>query len=152
MARFLAHCHADFSKDDSGEVASYIPELALADPHHFGIAATTVDGFVYEVGDSTVEFTIQSISKAFVFALALDEVGAEKVEAVVGVEPSGDAFNSIRLGADNRPFNPMVNAGAIACVGLICESDADGAFERVRDHARPLWRTPPRGRRADIPV
>jgi glutaminase len=132
LARFLAHCHTDFSKDDSGEVASYIPELALADPHHFGIAATTVDGFVYEVGDSTVEFTIQSISKAFVFALALDEVGAERVEAVVGVEPSGDAFNSIRLGADNRPFNPMVNAGAIACVGLICESDADGAFERVR--------------------
>jgi glutaminase len=132
LARFLAHCHADFSKDDSGEVASYIPELALADPHHFGIAATTVDGFVYEVGDSTVEFSIQSISKAFVFALALDELGAERVEAVVGVEPSGDAFNSIRLGADNWPFNPMVNAGAIACVGLICESDADGAFERVR--------------------
>ena len=132
LARFLAHCHADFSKDDSGEVASYIPELALADPNHFGIAATTVDGFVYEVGDSTVEFTIQSISKAFVFALALNELGAERVEAVVGVEPSGDAFNSIRLGADNRPFNPMVNAGAIACVGLICESDADGAFERVR--------------------
>ena len=132
LARFLAHCHADFSKDDSGEVASYIPELALADPHHFGIAATTVDGFVYEVGDSTVEFTIQSISKAFVFALALDELGAERVEAVVGVEPSGDAFNSIRLRADNRPFNPMVNAGAIACIGLICESDADGAFERVR--------------------
>lgn len=132
LARFLAHCHADFSKDDSGEVASYIPELALADPHHFGIAATTVDGFVYEVGDSTVEFSIQSISKAFVFALALDELGAERVEAVVGVEPSGEAFNSIRLGADNRPFNPMVNAGAIACVGLICEGDADGAFERVR--------------------
>lgn len=132
LARFLAHCHADFSKDDSGEVASYIPELALADPNHFGIAATTVDGFVYEVGDSTVEFTIQSISKAFVFALALEAVGADRVEAIVGVEPSGDAFNSIRLRADNRPFNPMVNAGAIACVGLICESDADGAFERVR--------------------
>lgn len=132
LARFLAHCHADFSKDDRGQVASYIPELALANPDHFGIAATTVDGFVYEVGDSTVEFTIQSISKAFVFALALEELGAEKVEAVVGVEPSGDAFNSIRLRADNRPFNPMVNTGAIACIGLICESDPDGAFERVR--------------------
>jgi glutaminase len=132
LARFLTHCHTDFSKDDSGEVAVHIPELALADPNHFGIAATTVDGFVYEVGDSTVEFTIQSISKAFVFALALEAVGAEKVEAIVGVEPSGDAFNSIRLRADNRPFNPMVNAGAIACIGLICESDADGAFERVR--------------------
>ena len=132
LARFLARCHSEFSKDDSGEVASYIPELALADPHHFGIAATTVDGFVYEVGDCTVEFTIQSISKAFVFALALESLGAEKVEAVVGVEPSGEAFNSIRLGSNNLPFNPMVNTGAIACIGLICESDADDAFERVR--------------------
>ncbi len=131
FARFLARCHAEFSKDDSGEVASYIPELSLADPSHFGIAVTTVDGFVYEIGDSTVEFTIQSISKAFVFAVALELVGAERVEALVGVEPSGDAFNSIRLRSDNKPFNPMVNAGAIACTGLICEKEGDGAFERL---------------------
>lgn len=131
FARFLARCHAEFSKDGSGEVASYIPELSLADPSHFGIAVTTVDGFVYEIGDSTVEFTIQSISKAFVFALALETVGAERVEALIGVEPSGDAFNSIRLRSDNKPFNPMVNAGAIACTGLICEREADGAFERL---------------------
>ncbi len=131
FARFLARCHAEFSKDDSGEVASYIPELSLADPSHFGIAVTTVDGFVYEIGDSTVEFTIQSISKAFVFAVALELVGAERVEALVGVEPSGDAFNSIRLRSDNKPFNPMVNAGAIACTGLICEREGDGAFERL---------------------
>lgn len=127
LARFLARCHAEFSTDRSGEIASYIPELALANPSHFGIAVTTVDGFVYEIGDSTVEFTIQSISKAFVFALALETVGAERVEAIVGVEPSGDAFNSIRLGSDNRPFNPMVNAGAIACTALICEREQDGA-------------------------
>lgn len=131
FARFLARCHAEFSKDNSGEVASYIPELSLADPSHFGIAVTTVDGFVYEIGDSTVEFTIQSISKAFVFALALEMVGAERVEALIGVEPSGDAFNSIRLRSDNKPFNTMVNAGAIACTGLICEQEADGAFERL---------------------
>ena len=131
FARFLARCHAEFSKDDSGEIASYIPELSLADPSHFGIAVTTVDGFVYEIGDSTVEFTIQSISKAFVFALALETVGAERVEALIGVEPSGDAFNSIRLRSDNKPFNPMVNAGAIACTGLICEREGDSAFERL---------------------
>lgn len=133
LARFLARCHSDFSKDDSGEVASYIPELSLANPADFGIAVTTVDGFVYEIGDSKVEFTIQSISKAFVFAVALETVGPDRVETVVGVEPSGDAFNSIRLRSDNRPFNPMVNAGAIACTGLICESEGDGAFARLHD-------------------
>ncbi len=133
LARFLARCHAEFSADHSGEVATYIPELALANPADFGIAVTTVDGFVYEIGDSAVPFTIQSISKAFVFALALDMVGADRVEAVVGVEPSGDPFNSIRLGANNRPFNAMVNAGAIACTGLLCESEGGDASARLTD-------------------
>ena len=133
LARFLARWHSEFAADHSGEVATYIPELALADPADFGIAVTTVDGFVYEIGDSNVAFTIQSISKAFVFALALDMAGPDRVEAVVGVEPSGDPFNSIRLGADNRPFNAMVNAGAIACTSLLCESGGEDTFARLAD-------------------
>ena len=72
------------------------------------------------------------MSKPFVFALALDTLGAERVESVIGVEPSGDPFNSIRLNADNRPFNPMVNAGAIACSGLIHEAKGDDAFDYIR--------------------
>ena len=133
LARFLAECHAEFGADHSGEVASYIPELMRADPTDFGIAITTVDGYVYEIGDSAVPFTIQSISKAFVFAVALEVAGPENVASVVGVEPSGDAFNSIRLRSDNRPFNPMVNAGAIACTGLVCETVGDRAFPRILD-------------------
>src|SRR5262249_35455273 len=113
-------------------VANYIPELSKADPKHFGIALATIDGHVYEVGDSTAPFTIQSISKAFVLALGLETVGAEHVEAKIGVEPSGEAFNSIRLTADNRPFNAMVNAGAIACSGIIHDAVGDGAFEAIR--------------------
>jgi glutaminase len=132
LRRFLDACHADFSAENSGAVANYIPELGKADPNHFGISLATIDGYVYEVGDSRMPFTIQSISKPFVFALALDTLGAERVESAIGVEPSGDPFNSIRLNADNHPFNPMVNAGAIACSGLIRDAEGDGAFEHIR--------------------
>lgn len=133
LLRFLDECHAKFSSDDDGSVANYIPELSKAVPAHFGIGLATLDGHVYEVGDSQVPFTIQSVSKPFVFALALDTLGASRVESAIGVEPSGDPFNSIRLNADNHPFNPMVNAGAIACSGLIHESKGDDAFEYIRE-------------------
>jgi glutaminase len=131
LSRFLTHCHSAFADEKKGSVASYIPELSKADPNHFGIAFATTDGHVYAAGDSEVPFTIQSISKAFVFALALEMLGADRVEATIGVEPSGDAFNSIRLRADNRPFNPMVNAGAIACSGLICRAEAGKASDSI---------------------
>src|SRR5215470_3506763 len=119
LLRFLDDCHAKFLSDEAGAVADYIPELSKADPNHFGISLATLDGHVYEVGDTNVPFTIQSMSKPFVFALALDSLGAARVESVIGVEPSGDPFNSIRLNTDNHPFNPMVNEGA-------------GAFEHIR--------------------
>ena len=132
LLRFLNACHADFAAETSGAVANYIPELGKADPAHFGISLATLDGHVYEVGDTQVPFTIQSMSKPFVFALALDTLGAARVESVIGVEPSGDPFNSIRLNAENHPFNPMVNAGAIACSGLIHEAKGDAAFDYIR--------------------
>jgi len=132
LQRFLSACHADFWSDQDGAVADYIPELGKADPDHFGISLATLDGHVYEVGDSRVPFTIQSMSKPFVFALALDRLGAAKVESAIGVEPSGDPFNSIRLNADNHPFNPMVNAGAITCTGLLREAQSEAAFETIR--------------------
>src|SRR6202166_1739235 len=132
LLRFLDACHADFSAETGGAVADYIPELGKAAPDHFAISLATIDGHVYEVGDSRLPFTIQSISKPFVFALALDTLGAAQVEGEIGVEPSGDPFNSIRLNADNHPFNPMVNAGAIACSGLIHQAKGDGAFECIR--------------------
>jgi len=132
LLRFLDRCHRDFSHETSGTVADYIPELGKADPDHFGIGLATLDGHVYEVGDTKMPFTIQSMSKPFVFALALDTLGAGRVESAIGVEPSGDPFNSIRLNAENHPFNPMVNAGAIACSGLIHEAKGNDAFEYIR--------------------
>jgi glutaminase len=132
LLRFLDNCLTEFAAETSGAVADYIPELGKADPAHFGISYATLDGHVYEVGDSRMPFTIQSLSKPFVFALALDLLGAARVESTIGVEPSGDPFNSIRLNAENHPFNPMVNAGAIACTGLIHESKTVDAFEQIR--------------------
>ena len=132
LLRFLNACHAEFSAETGGTVADYIPELGKADPDHFGISLATLDGHIYEVGDTRVPFTIQSMSKPFVFALALDTLGAARVESAIGVEPSGDPFNSIRLNAENHPFNPMVNAGAIACSGLIREAKGEEAFDFLR--------------------
>src|ERR1700754_933438 len=133
LLRFLEQCHAEFSGETSGSVANYIPELGKAAPDQFGISLATIDGHVYEVGDTRVPFTIQSMSKPFVFALALDTLGAARVESAIGVEPSGDPFNSIRLNSENHPFNPMVNAGAIACTGLIYDSKGTDAFEQIRE-------------------
>ena len=117
----LRDLHASHRTMDAGQVADYIPELATADPAWFGIAAAGArDGQTFEAGDSEQEFTIQSVSKPFVFGLALEDNGREAVAARVGVEPTGDAFNSIiRLDeGSHRPHNPMVNAGAIATAAL----------------------------------
>jgi glutaminase len=128
---FLKKCHDEMANDLSGDVADYIPELSKCDPNRFGISLATLDGHVYDIGDCQVKFTIQSISKAFVFALALEEHGSDYVGSFVSVEPSGEAFNSIRLTADNRPFNPMVNAGAITCTGLIVANEGENAFNKI---------------------
>lgn len=125
----LTKLHATYRGVTDGHLADYIPDLAKADPDHFGIAIVTADGGSYAVGDCDTPFTIQSISKAFVFGLALQDHGLDHVLSKVGVEPSGDAFNSIIFDERaNRPFNPMVNAGAIATSALV---KGDGAGERL---------------------
>jgi glutaminase len=117
---FLADLHNRYAALDDGAVATYIPELAKADPRWFGIAIATTDGHVYQVGDAAQPFTIQSISKPFAYGVALEDRGRAAVLAKVGVEPSGDAFNSISLAPQTgRPLNPMINAGAIATTALV---------------------------------
>ncbi len=132
IAAVLSELHGRVAGVHDGEVATYIPELARADPDHFGIAVAMVDGTVYEVGDSRIPFTIQSVSKAFTFGLALRDYGRERLLELVGVEPTGDPFNAIELDeVHHRPHNPMVNAGAIAVTGLIEGGDADERWARI---------------------
>jgi glutaminase len=111
---YLEDLHSRLAGDDSGVIADYIPELALADGSSFGIALATVDGAIYEVGDTRLPFTIQSISKPLTFAMALESRG-EMVREQVGVEPTGEPFNGIDL----DPLNPLVNAGAILTRSLL---------------------------------
>ncbi len=115
---------------NDGRVADYIPELAKADPSWFGVCVVTAEGAVYEVGDTQRKFTLQSVSKPFVHGMALEDQGREAVLQKVGVEPTGDAFNSIiKLDeASKRPYNPMVNAGAIATTSLLAGSGPTGKF------------------------
>lgn len=131
LAIFLRKIHTQIRHDNSGAIVADIPELSKANPDHFGFALVTMDGHIYARGDADLPFTMQSISKAFVFALTLEVLGEDVVNANIGVEPSGEAFNSVRLGPDGRPFNPMVNAGAIACAALLREQLHEVAWERI---------------------
>jgi glutaminase len=113
-------------------VATYIPELGKADPEWFGICLATTDGRLYETGDTRQPFTIQSISKAITYGLALEDRGLDAVLAKIGVEPSGDAFNSISLAPGTGcPLNPMINAGAIATTSLIAGRSPEDKLDRL---------------------
>lgn len=122
-----------------GNTASYIPELKKVSPRDLGIYVTTLEGDEYGAGDYNKKFTIQSISKVLVLTLALMDNGPDKVFNKVGVEATGDPFNSIvRLELKNlqRPLNPMINAGAIATTALIAGKDTQERVARIIEFAK----------------
>ncbi len=124
--------HAKHKALRTGQVATYIPELAKADPEWFGICIATTDGQVYEAGDSRLPFTIQSISKPFTYGLALEDQGRDVVLRKIGVEPTGDAFNSISLAPTSGcPLNPMINAGAIVATSLVAGHSPEDRLGRL---------------------
>lgn len=130
----LDEIHETYRDLNDGRVADYIPELAKADPKWFGVSVVTCEGEHFSVGDWDKFFTIQSVSKPFVYGMALEDYGREAVLEKVGVEPTGDPFNSIELDQrSKRPFNPMVNAGAIATSSLIRGGSSSERFNRLLD-------------------
>jgi glutaminase len=131
LRKTLDRLHKKYGECNEGNVATYIPELGKANPDHFGVAVVGVDGDVYEAGETSAEFTIQSISKAFVFGLAVETHGRDAVLKRVGVEPSGDAFNSLELRSSRKPFNPMINAGAITDTGMITGASVKERMNKI---------------------
>ena len=106
-----------------GTVADYIPELGKADPNQLGICIYPIHGEKIEMGDYNTRFTIQSISKIISLCVALELFGAEKLFEKIGAEPSGEAFNSlVELDLNsNKPYNPLINSGALAVAGMLIE-------------------------------
>lgn len=116
----LRELHEKYLPLQDGKLADYIPELTKVDPNLFSIAIVTTDGHLFEVGDAAAQFTMQSISKPLVYGMALEDRGRDFILSRIGVEPSGDPFNSIQFDErNNRPFNAMVNAGAIGATSFI---------------------------------
>lgn len=133
IQKILNEYHQKFKTLKTGNLADYIPELAKVNPDHFGIAVVTVDGKIFKTGDCEQNFTLQSASKPFVYGLALEAIGKEKMLTKVGVEPTGEAFNSIiELEKEShRPYNPMINSGAIAVSSLISGKSLDERVTKI---------------------
>ena len=131
---YLKHVLSQCQRNVGGQLADYIPELAQADPNKLALALSTADGMIYSSGDDGHEFTIQSMSKPFAYALVLEQLGIEEVLQKVGVEPSGEAFNQISLDKElNIPKNPMINSGAITTHSLIQTTAGISRAEQLRD-------------------
>lgn len=119
--------------DTGGTVANHLPELSQADPAWFGLCAVSCDGVTLEAGDSRIAFTAQSIAKPLILALALEDHDAATILNKIGVEPTGERFDSILNTEDqeNRKLNPFMNAGAIAALDLIAGRDLEERFTRI---------------------
>lgn len=131
---YLRRVHAEISELRDGNPYPVVPKGRHISPDDFGICLATVDGYVYEVGTTGKEFSMQSLSKPLSYGLALTEHGLDAVDRKVDVEPSGDSFTEISLAPETgRPANAMINAGALAVASLIKGSGGKSAVNRIVD-------------------
>lgn len=135
VTSLLETAHARYLSVADGKVADYIPALAAASPDSFGLAIVSAAGTVFTAGDVTTEFSIQSISKPFVFALVCDALGSDIARDRVGVNSTGLPFNSVMATelSDDHTTNPMVNGGAIATTSLVPGDSAEDKWTFIRE-------------------
>ncbi|KAM8754383.1 glutaminase liver isoform, mitochondrial-like isoform X1 [Acanthopagrus latus] len=126
-------------QQEAGQVADYIPQLAKFSPDLWGVSLCTIDGQRHSVGDTKVPFCLQSCVKPLEYAISVHELGTENTHQFVGKEPSGLKFNKLSLNEDDKPHNPMVNAGAIVVTSLI-KPDANQAerFDFVMEFLKSM--------------
>ena len=129
----VREAYEKFRSDTSGKNADYIPFLAQVDSRMFGVAVVSTDNQVFSIGEVNYSFSIQSISKVYTLALAMEELGAARVFERIGSEPTGRAFNSVQAVVEMQTHtaNPLVNAGAIATTSLISGKDANDKWNKI---------------------
>ena len=135
VQELIEDAHRRYAGVAAGELSQVYPALAAASPDRFGIAVAAVDGQVHTVGDAAVEFTVMSVAKPFVLALACQVLGADDVRRRVGVNATGRPFNSLAAVEDSPDgrTNPMVNPGAIATTGLLPGTSPEDRWARLRE-------------------
>jgi glutaminase len=133
IAEAVSAAHARHKKSRRGKNASYIPALAKVNPKLFGICVATVDGQTFSAGDAECEFALESISKVFTAALAMEQLGPREFHRKVGANPTGAAFNSVLALElhDNKPMSPLVNAGAMTAASLVRATDAEDRWRQI---------------------
>uniref|UniRef100_UPI0037E8F0F2 glutaminase kidney isoform, mitochondrial-like n=1 Tax=Semicossyphus pulcher TaxID=241346 RepID=UPI0037E8F0F2 len=139
FAQKINEIYNTVQSQSDGKVADYIPQLAKFSPRLWGVSLCTVDGQRHSVGDTKQPFCLQSCVKPLQYAIAVHEAGTEKIHRYVGMEPSGLKFNMLSLDDEDKPHNPMVNAGAIVISSLIkpCSNKAE-KFDYVMDFVKKM--------------
>lgn len=134
VRQVLNEAHQHFANTHHGKNASYIPYLATVPSHLFGISMMFCDGTQADIGHSDYPFAIESLSKVFTLARAMEEVGAAKLRSKIGCDPTGEPFNSVVALElhKGRPLNPFVNAGAMATVSLLSADSAKARWEIIQ--------------------
>jgi len=140
----LQEVYESLRHDSAGVVANHLPDLSHADPDWFGLCAMTHDGAVLEAGDTGIKFTIQSLAKPLILALALEDNDADTILHKIGVEPTGERFDSIHYseGQENSKLNPFMNAGSLATLDLINGKNLEHRFQRFCDLLQRLISRP----------
>lgn len=135
VQELVAEAHGRFAPVGEGQVADYIPALAAADPAHFGLCVSSCGGALFEAGEAQVAFSIQSISKPFLFALICQAIGEEEAREKLGVNSTGLPFNSVLAveRSGDGLSNPMVNAGAIAATSLAPGASSQEKWAFIQD-------------------
>ncbi|GAL87718.1 glutaminase [Sporocytophaga myxococcoides] len=136
IEKVINQAHKEFKGEKGGKNADYIPYLKNVNSDLYGIAIVTADGKVYEVGDTKFEFGIESISKAFVLAMAMQQKGSDKIEDSIGVDATGMPFNSVTAIEleGQKPSNPFVNAGAMATNSIIDAKSKEDKWKFIMDN------------------